>query len=330
MFYLKEQGFSGIMKPSITVLITLRNSKDTIKKCIESVLNIDYPNYKVYVVDAFSNDGSYEILKEFGKKIELHQLKGWAPTAYNWAIDRIDTEYIALIDADCTVPRDWLEKLIKGFDEKDVVETAGYCATPKTESRLQRLIGIELGGRFNQFGKYITAAPTMNVMFKTETAKKLKFNEKLRVGYDKDFCFNLLKIGKIRYLPDAIIYHHHRSTWKSFFKQQYTYARYQWPLYMRKKDRIIKGDKISKPTFMLQILVGYLFVISIFLSFFLPLSIYIPFMFLAILVSMYTYDAIMLSEKISDPLYFFFMFVLRNIAWNIGMFVGFFSLFKKS
>ena len=168
--------------PSITILLTLRNNADTIKKCIDSLLKVDYPRYEIFVVDAFSNDGSYEILKSYGKKIKLYQVKGWAPAAYNWALKRIRTEYVALIDADCTVPRNWLKELIKGFESSDVVEVGGVCIAPRSKSLLQKLLGRELEDRFRKMGKYACKVPTMNVAFKTSIARKIGFNEKLRVG----------------------------------------------------------------------------------------------------------------------------------------------------
>ncbi|MDH4129861.1 MAG: glycosyltransferase family 2 protein, partial [Spirochaetota bacterium] len=81
--------------PKVTVLLTLRNSVETIRSCIDSLLKLKYPNYEIFVVDAFSSDGSYEILKSYGKKIILYQVKGWAPVAYNWALQRIKSEYIS-------------------------------------------------------------------------------------------------------------------------------------------------------------------------------------------------------------------------------------------
>ena len=76
------------MKPSVTVLITVKNSKNTIRKCVESLLKLDYPNKKIYIIDAFSTDGTYGMLKKFGKRIILEQVRGNPPVAYNYAVKR--------------------------------------------------------------------------------------------------------------------------------------------------------------------------------------------------------------------------------------------------
>lgn len=61
---------------SVTVLITVKNSSRTIEDCMDSILGMNYRNYKVYVIDAFSTDGTYEILKKYRKKIRLEQFSG--------------------------------------------------------------------------------------------------------------------------------------------------------------------------------------------------------------------------------------------------------------
>jgi len=97
--------------PSATVLVTVRNSKNTIKQCIESLLKLDYPNKKIYFIDAFSTDGTYEILKNFRNRIILERLGGNPSVAYNHALKKIKTSYVALTDGDCLVKRNWLKML---------------------------------------------------------------------------------------------------------------------------------------------------------------------------------------------------------------------------
>ena len=119
--------------PEITVLITVRNSKDTMKQCIDSILKLNYPRnrYKILVIDAFSNDGTYEILKSYGKKIILKSLKGKPPKAYNYALDIIKTEFTAITNADCIVDKNWLKEIIKPFENKEVMAVAGIAKNPK-------------------------------------------------------------------------------------------------------------------------------------------------------------------------------------------------------
>ena len=62
------------MYKKLSVLIPVYNEKNTIKTCVESVLNADIKNMELEVIisDNNSNDGTQEILKSFdNKKIKI-------------------------------------------------------------------------------------------------------------------------------------------------------------------------------------------------------------------------------------------------------------------
>jgi GT2 family glycosyltransferase len=274
---------------------------------------MDYKKYEIFVVDAFSTDGTYEILKGYGNKIKLYQTQGWPPTAYNMALDKIKTEYISLIDGDNVVTKDWLKTLISGFNEEGVVETVGFCPSPKSSpNKLQELLGRELESRYNSFGEYLQRAPTMNVAFKTELAKKIRFNEILRVGYDTDFSYNLSKHGKIKYVPQAIVYHYHRSTWKNFIKQQFLNGVYV-PLLFKKHSKGVKGDKISRPSMIIQPLLLLLGILTVLFS------LKLGAIFFILLAMIIFYDSMRLSESPIELCYYVLIFVIRLLGWMFGL-----------
>jgi glycosyltransferase involved in cell wall biosynthesis len=302
---------------SVTVLITVKNSKDTIKNCIDSVLRLNYKNYKVYVVDAFSTDGTYEILKSYGKKIKVEQYRGNPPKAYNHAIKKINTEFIAFTDGDCVVDKNWLKNLLSSFESEEIGAVVGFCKTPKDVNFLQKLIGIELESRFKSFSKFITRGPTMNLCVRTKLAKILKFDEELDVSYDADFGYRLTKMGKkIVYQPKAIVYHYHRATWKNFFKQQTIYGKFVPLLYL--KHKVVKGDHITKSSMLVQpflfVLLFFSLVLSIFSSYFLTASL----IFALFLFLIYSFEFYKLKTKFNYFLPYLMVFFVRTVAWCFG------------
>src|SRR3989344_1141524 len=230
--------------PSVTVHVTVKNSAKTIKACIDSLLKLNYPNKKIVVTDAFSTDGTYEILKKYGNKITLEQVRGVAPRAHNHILQKVNTEFYAMTDSDCVVDRNWLKNLISAFKSKQVVAAGGLVKTPKNVNRLQSLIGRELENRYNHFPKNVSRFPTMNMIVRSSVAKKVKMNENLRVAFETDWGFRLEKFGQLVYIPNAVVWHYHRGNLISFFKQQMNYARFVLPVY-RKHQSKIKGDYIS-------------------------------------------------------------------------------------
>ena len=308
---------------SVTILVTIKNSARTIKKCVDSLLKQNYRNYKIHVVDSFSTDGTFEILNKYGKKIKLEQFKSNPPQAYNHAIKKIKTEFVAFTDGDCVADRNWLKNLISGFKSEDIAAVAGFCKTPRNVTFLQKLIGIELEDRFKHFPKYIPRAPTMNICVRTKILKKLKFNSRLFVGYDTDFGYRLMKIGKkILYQPKAVIYHYHRATWKKLFKQQYTYAKYSPLIYSKHKAKM-KGDYISKPTMLLHLVIFYLGFFSLILTLF--YSAFIMFFGLSVLLFLLisVYEFKKLKTKNKYFIYFILIFSIRTFAWAIGLLFSF-------
>lgn len=314
-------------KDSVTILVSVLNMQNTIKSCVDSLLRVDYPNKKIMIVDGYSADGTFEILKKYSKKIELYRVKGNVPTAWDFAIDRIKTNYIAFTDGDCIVAEDWLRELMKGFSEKGVIAVAGYCGTPKKVSPLQAAIGIELEERFKHFPRYITRAPTMNLCVKTNFAKKVKFDRKLDTASEVDFGYRLTKLGKMLYNSKAKVVHYHRTSWKTFFKQQKNYAKYLFLIYLKHPSKS-KGDHISKPIMVIQIPLFFFFLLFLVLSLFNKLFMILSCIFLFLLVGLYVKEIIGLKQQ---RRFFFFLkvYCFRTFAWFIGVTEGVLLLIKR-
>jgi GT2 family glycosyltransferase len=312
-------------QPSVTVLVTVRNSAHTIKKCVDSLLKLNYKNKKIYVTDAYSTDGTWEILKKYGKKIRLERIKANIAKAHNYMIKRCKTNFVAFTDADCIVDKNWLKYLIDAFKEEDIIASGGLIKTPNSVNRLQYLIGRDLEDRFRQFPKYVSRFPTMSLCAKTSFAKKILFDEELDIAQETDWGYRINEHGKMAYVPKAKIYHYHRSTLRGYFKQQFNYAKYAFLLYFKKGYmRKIVGDEISKTILMIQIILFYL------TSFFIVLSLldvnFISYSLIAfgLLLISYLKIIIKIRKNNFEILQFLFLFMFRNIAWCLGIIRGIF------
>lgn len=314
------------MEPSVTILVTVRNSVHTIKKCIDSLLKLKYKNKKIYVTDAFSNDGTWEILKKYGKRIRLERVRGGIAEGHNYMIKRCNTKYVALTDADCVVDKYWLNHLVDAFKDESIVASGSIGKTPKVVNRLQRLTGLELDNRVRGFPKYISRLPTMSLCILTKYAKKVPFDEKLGVAQETDWGYRVTKFGKIAYVPDALVYHYHRSTLWKYFLQQYRYGKYMPIVYLRKHRNKIFGDEISKPSFPLQIVLLYTAFLTLLSGILLFTMVYLSVLFFVFLFVIYLFSAINITRNVSDILYLLILFVTRNVAWCLGIARGVFLL----
>jgi len=107
--------------PLISVITVNFNGKSFLKNLFNSILNLNYPTEKIQMimVDNNSTDGSVEFVrKEFPwvEVIPLKENRGYAG-GNNEGFRHSKGRYIALINNDCIVDRDWLTEMLSIFKQ---------------------------------------------------------------------------------------------------------------------------------------------------------------------------------------------------------------------
>jgi len=118
--------------PRVAVLIPAFNEETVITRTIRSVLNSDYTNLHVIVIDDGSSDRTVEVAKEAykaeiasGKLQVLTKPNGGKAAALNFALDRFSEEIYVGIDADTVIAPDAISKLIPHFEDPTIGAVAG-------------------------------------------------------------------------------------------------------------------------------------------------------------------------------------------------------------
>lgn len=109
--------------PLISVIITNYNYEKFIGEAIESVLNQTYENIELIVIDDGSTDGSRDVIKKYEKdypdiRILLQENKGVVPTR-NRGLKEARGEFLIFIDADDTIPSDFIVQMYNTSQEKN-------------------------------------------------------------------------------------------------------------------------------------------------------------------------------------------------------------------
>jgi len=105
----------------VSVIVVNHNGKEYLQNCIFSVLSNDFENYEIIVVDNGSTDGSLAALrKKFAKNLEKIKIielrKNYGPAkARNEGAKIAEGEYLAFLDNDTQVKKDWITEAIKLF-----------------------------------------------------------------------------------------------------------------------------------------------------------------------------------------------------------------------
>ena len=210
----------------ISVIIPSYNSESTIKQCLDSLQNQSYRSgYEIILVDS-SIDRTPQIVSSNYSDVKLiHLDKKTDPgTARNIGIGEAKGDLIAFIDSDCIAVHNWLEKIDtahkssysivggvvnNGNEEDDLVGWAGYVAEFREflpEQPKQEVIHI----------------PTCNISYKRRIFSKFGlFQGEYYPQEDLVYNYNLWKNGERILLDPAVqVYHHHRSSLKSFLYHQ--------------------------------------------------------------------------------------------------------------
>lgn len=310
--------------PFVSILIPVKDVARYIEKCLDAILNQDYPKdkYEILVLDNKSSDGTQEIVSQYGEPVRLIQTGIDSPARkYNLVIDQTKGSILGLVDGDANVSKDWLKKVIAPLSDPRVAGATGLILTHNKESLVARVIGYELQYRYENLPRKIKRAATMHTVYKKEVLVEVgRFNERLKTGYDCEIGHRITSAGfDIIFVKDALVYHNHRSTLGSYFQQQYEYGKFAILRYLE-SPRIAMGDEIASLSMILQpifYLGTLLFLISFLVfhtSFILAL---IP---LSVLLGYYIFSSIRLVKRYKDPLAFFtlFIYIIRPMAWSLG------------
>jgi cellulose synthase/poly-beta-1,6-N-acetylglucosamine synthase-like glycosyltransferase/peptidoglycan/xylan/chitin deacetylase (PgdA/CDA1 family)/spore germination protein YaaH len=123
---------SAGFNPRVAVLIPAYNEEKVIVRTVRSVLNSDYKNLHVIVIDDGSSDHTFEVTRQAyaaeiaaGSVQVLTKPNGGKAAALNYALDRIDEVIYVGIDADTVVAPDAVSKLIPHFEDPRIGAVAG-------------------------------------------------------------------------------------------------------------------------------------------------------------------------------------------------------------
>ena len=116
-------------KPLVSVIILNYNGKSFLPKCLSSVLQTNYANFEVVLVDNGSTDESLILVqKAFGsdqklKIVRLPKNLGFGP-GNNIGFKHAIGDYIVFLNNDTTVDSDWLAPLVDTLEKDQTVGLA--------------------------------------------------------------------------------------------------------------------------------------------------------------------------------------------------------------
>ena len=152
---------------TVTFIVPAYNRQDTLKKCIESIENLDYPKnkIKIIIVDDGSKDNTLKVAKNLEKKYSnifvLTKKNGGKASAINFGIKKVKTELIAVLDADSFVEKNALNQAMPHFMD-DYTGSVTFRLKPTNTSRLiekMQYVEYTLAGLYRKVMGHMNALP---------------------------------------------------------------------------------------------------------------------------------------------------------------------------
>jgi poly-beta-1,6-N-acetyl-D-glucosamine synthase len=115
----------------LSIIVPAHNEEKNLKATLESLIETDYDNKEIIVVDDGSTDNTYHIASQFTKRLPqgrfsvLSKHNGGKSAAINYGIRYSKGEIIAVIDADCKLERNSLKEIANEFQKPGVIAVAG-------------------------------------------------------------------------------------------------------------------------------------------------------------------------------------------------------------
>ncbi len=233
--------------PPVSVIICARNESENLAKFLPSVLEQDYPQYEVIVVNEGSSDESDEVLGSLGTKYK-HLYHTYVPSeaknlskkklAVTLGIKAAKYDVLLFTEADCKpLSSSWIKSMTRHFDQETSIVT-GYGAFPKSTGLITKLAVFDnLISGLQYLSSTLNRKPYMGVGRNLAYRKELFFSEngfythlKLHAGEDDLFVNEKANKNntKAEISPESVtvMENCYFSIWKELKVKQITTSKY--------------------------------------------------------------------------------------------------------
>lgn len=206
------------MNELISVIVPIYNTEKYLEKCLKSIIRQTYNNLEILLIDDGSTDKSISICERYKKKdsrikLIIQKHKGVSNTR-NLGIDVSKGEYIAFVDSDDWLEKNYIEELYSNLKthNADIVKTGYYCKIN------DKKIGIE-NKKIDLKMKNILITNIINgniysyvwsLLIKKDILNKNNIRFKRDISYmeDKIFFLELIESNASLYFLSKQLYHH--------------------------------------------------------------------------------------------------------------------------
>jgi len=228
--------------PFISIIIPVYNEGKVLKSSIESLLDLDYSNYDIIVV----NDGSTDDTAIIGESLVgyqkgrnglikvslLNKPNGGKAKALNAGIQYCDAQFVLCMDGDSQLTPNSLRMAVRHLIDPNVGAVAGNVKVQNRKKfltdlqALEYLEGLNMARSAQGFLQAVNIIPGPIGLFRKTALRDSGFYSSDTFAEDADVTLKILANGwKIVYEPNAIAYTEAPATIYQLLKQRYRWTR---------------------------------------------------------------------------------------------------------
>jgi len=222
----------GVCSPRAAVIVPAYNEAKVICQTIQSLLEQDYPDLEIIVVDDGSRDDTYRVARAaFGEhpRVRIFRIpNGGKSGALNFGLNQTEAEVVVLLDADTVLSRSAVRLLAAHFENPRVAATAGNAKVGNRLNLMTRWQALEyitaqnLERRAFSLLNCITVVPGAIGAWRRAAVLELGGFASDTLAEDADLTLRLLRGGwKITYEMGAVAHTEAPDTVGGFLKQRF-------------------------------------------------------------------------------------------------------------
>ncbi len=206
----------------VSVIVPVYNGEKSVRQCSDSILNQDYPELELILVDDGSRDRSWEVMQAIASTDSrvkaIRQENGGVSSARNRALAEAGGTYVQFADVDDWLPMDATKLLVRDMEAK-AAELAVGDFYRVVEGNVSEKGSIQTGGTLSlqQYANEMMLAPAdlyygvlWNKLYRRDIIERYDIRMDENISYSEDMIFNLeylLHVKSVAILKAPVYYY---------------------------------------------------------------------------------------------------------------------------
>ena len=198
------------MRPMVSIIVPVYNAEQYLRRCVDSILNQEYTDYELLLVNDGSTDASGDICEEYGDQdprvIVIQKENTGVSDSRNRALDRARGKYLQFLDSDDWITPDATRLFVRAAEEygcdmviSDFYRVVGERLSPKGDIEEEGVLTRE------EFAAHMMENPAdfyygvlWNKLYRRDIVEEHKLRMDTDISWCEDFMFNLEYIRHAR------------------------------------------------------------------------------------------------------------------------------------